>query len=398
MCFLLKKTMSLKKGVVVVFLFVLIISIVFAIETSTILLKVSLNDGEEANRKIWVSGDKGEISLEVLDIKGVSLDRKNVRVDAGERAEVLVSFNSAGLNEGIYTGRLKISNREEKFIPLVLELESENVLFDINVDISPQYTEVSPGEKILAQIKVFDLVSGGTSEGFGTTTVDIEYMVLGLDGRVFSSEMENLVIDQKGSVTKTFMLPDDIPEGVYVFASVVSYGDSTGVSSKLFIVSSDSFDIFGVVQDSSLILVVGAVVFFFFLIIVFLFVYMMSDRNKLIEELKRYNAWELKKQKKQLLEEAEKAKGKEKKRKARKDVSRLKKMQRKRIRDFKDFERKGDVESMRKKIKEWKGKGYNTANIERIVKGLSSKDMREQIGEWKKQGYKGKNEGYKKKK
>jgi len=359
--------MSLKKGVVVVFLFVLIISIVFAIETSTILLKVSLNDGEEANRKIWVSGDKGEISLEVLDIKGVSLDRKNVRVDAGERAEVLVSFNSAGLNEGIYTGRLKISNREEKFIPLVLELESENVLFDINVDISPQYTEVSPGEKILAQIKVFDLVSGGTSEGFGTTTVDIEYMVLGLDGRVFSSEMENLVIDQKGSVTKTFMLPDDIPEGVYVFASVVSYGDSTGVSSKLFIVSSDSFDIFGVVQDSSLILVVGAVVFFFFLIIVFLFVYMMSDRNKLIEELKRYNAWELKKQKKQLLEEAEKAKGKEKKRKARKDVSRLKKMQRKRIRDFKDFERKGDVESMRKKIKEWKGKGYNTANIERIV-------------------------------
>jgi len=53
---------------------------------------------------------------------------------------------------------------------------------------------------------------------------------------------------------------------------------------------------------------------------------------------------------------------------------------------------------MRKKIKEWKGKGYNTANIERIVKGLSSKDMREQIGEWKKQGYKGKNEGYKKKK
>ena len=50
--------MSLKKGVVVVFLFVLIISIVFAIETSTILLKVSLNDGEEANRKIWVSGDK----------------------------------------------------------------------------------------------------------------------------------------------------------------------------------------------------------------------------------------------------------------------------------------------------------------------------------------------------
>ncbi|OIO42871.1 hypothetical protein CO155_03000 [Candidatus Pacearchaeota archaeon CG_4_9_14_3_um_filter_35_19] len=390
--------MSLKKGVVVVFLFVLIISIVFAIETSTILLKVSLNDGEEANRKIWVSGDKGEISLEVLDIKGVSLDRKNVRVDAGERAEVLVSFNSAGLNEGIYTGRLKISNREEKFIPLVLELESENVLFDINVDISPQYTEVSPGEKILAQIKVFDLVSGGTSEGFGTTTVDIEYMVLGLDGRVFSSEMENLVIDQKGSVTKTFMLPDDIPEGVYVFASVVSYGDSTGVSSKLFIVSSDSFDIFGVVQDSSLILVVGAVVFFFFLIIVFLFVYMMSDRNKLIEELKRYNAWELKKQKKQLLEEAEKAKGKEKKRKARKDVSRLKKMQRKRIRDFKDFERKGDVESMRKKIKEWKGKGYNTANIERIVKGLSSKDMREQIGEWKKQGYKGKNEGYKKKK
>ena len=52
------------------------------------------------------------------------------------------------VGSGIYVGNIAISDgREKQDIPVVLEVETEDVFFDINLEIPPNYKEIKKGEK-----------------------------------------------------------------------------------------------------------------------------------------------------------------------------------------------------------------------------------------------------------
>ncbi len=405
-----------RKGV---FLFVIVSLVIFsffasAVETSSVLLKVSVKQGVSVDRTIGVSSDKGgEFVLELMNLKGVRIGEERFVLNSNERKDVSVIFNSAGLSPGVYAGKIKITGGgEESFIPIVFEIESKDLFFDVNLDIPPQYTDVEPGGNILAQVKIFDLVSSGTSEGLGATPVDTEYFIVSLDGKTLSSETENVVVDQQNRITKTVSLPEDIPEGDYVFVSSVKYKSSVGVSSQLFSVSKKGFQFSGDIFQGPafiIIIIIGAI-FLFFLMLVFLFIYLIHDRDKLIFELKKYNSWEIQKEKKVFSRQKEMIKKqvvmperpkryRALKEKTERKIVNLKSKQKKRISEFEKLRRTGDTATMLRKIQEWRKQGYNTVGVEKTIKGLSVLDMKKRISEWKKKGYKkGKTEGYKKKK
>ena len=409
-----------KEGVVIrlVLLFgvILILMSVFssAVETSSVLLKVSVKQGVSLDRTIGVSSDKGgDFVIEVLNLQGVRISEDKFVLGANERKDVSVIFNSAGLNPGVYAGMIKITGGgEESFIPIVFEIESKDLFFDVNLDIPPQYTDVEPGGNILAQVKIFDLVSSGTSEGLGATAVDTEYSIVSLDGKTLSSETENVVVDKQNRITKTVSLPNDIPEGDYVFVSSVKYKSSVGVSSQLFSVSKKGFQFSGDIFQGPtfiILMIIGAV-FLFFLMLVFLFVYLIHDRDKLILELRKYNSWEIQKErnvfnkqsdliKRQVVVQERPKRYRALKKRTERNIINLKNKQKKRISEFEKLRRTGDTATMLRKIQEWRKQGYNTVGVEKTIKRLSVSDMKKQISEWKKKGYKkGKTEGYKKKK
>ena len=185
-----------------------------SIDTKNILLKFSLNKGDSVTKNITISSQTGgEVNLNLEGIsQGVTLEESSFVLDEGEEKNVGVLFNTKNVSEGIYIGSIRISSgSEEKDIPVIFELESKDVFFDGNLEIPAKFSDISPGEQMTVQLNVFDLLSaGGTKEGLGSSSVDVEYSVHDLHGNTIISESENFVVDNKVLVSKTITFPKDI--------------------------------------------------------------------------------------------------------------------------------------------------------------------------------------------
>ncbi|PIO08451.1 hypothetical protein COU59_01550 [Candidatus Pacearchaeota archaeon CG10_big_fil_rev_8_21_14_0_10_34_12] len=398
-----------KKGVLLVFTLMLTIFLVFSavsvnaegnIETKNVLLKFSLNKGESITKSIVISSPTGgdaRLSVEGIE-NGVFLSEESVVFDKGEERTIGVFFNSSSVSEGVYVGNIKISlEGDEKRIPVIFEVESKDVFFDGNLEIPSKYSDISPGSQITVQLNVFDLLSGGgTSDGLGSSSVDVEYSVRDLYGDVLVSEKENFVVDKKAIVSKSISFPKDVVEGQYVFSAVINYKSSIGTSTDLFTVSKKSsgslLDFEGSISNLSLILIfIG----FMFIVLILFFMYIIRDRDKLVLELKEYNTQELQRSK-SLMREQERIVGKKegirknakKKKELQKEIKnkleKIKKKNEERLKEFKKLREKGDVDAMKRKLGEWKKRGYHTEVMEYKLKGLTEGEMKNLLQKWKK--------------
>jgi len=203
------------------------------------------------------------------------------------------------------------------------------------------------------------------------------------------------VVNNQAQVTKTIAFPKQVAEGDYVLTAVVRYKSSIGVSSqKFFIIAGKRDSLFPFSYNDYGLLFVLGVLTFFFIGIVILFVYLIHDRDRLLLELRKYNSEELDKQKMLLLEQERFLSQRRgvNRLNVKKEISRkirdLKAEHKKRLGEFKELRTKGDIESMKRKLLDWKKKGYNTLPLEYKIKGLSASEMDRIIHGWKKK-YKG---------
>ena len=365
------------------------------VETKSVLLKFSLNKGDSINKNIKIlSTSGGEISLELEGIdKGININKSNFILEKGEEKEVEINFDTNSVEEGIYVGQIKIlGGGEEEVIPIIFEVESKDVFFDGNLEIPSRYYEIFPGDKIIIQLNVFDLFSdGGIQEGLGSSSVDIEYNIHDLHGNTIISENENFVIDGQILMSKTMTFPKNIATGQYVVSAIIKYKSSIGIATELFRISEkESRSLTNLFEKNNfgfVLILIG----FIFLVLILFFIYIIRDRDKLTLELKKYNSQELQRQKSLLTKQANLVAKKRKKSKKEIDkevnekLIRIKKKQRKRVREFKKLKDKGETQNMKKKLKEWKNKGYNTMALESKLKGLSVNEMKNLMNKWKKE-------------
>lgn len=198
-------------------------------EVDSFFLKVSLKQGNSAEKQISIKSDiGGEFSISLNNIEGVSLKEDNFILQPGGSSKITIKFNSENVKEGVYAGKLRVVGpKDEFFIPIIFEVESKDVFYDVNLDIPPKYTIVSPGEEIVAQLKVFDL------SNIITSNINLEYLIKGFDGEILSSESGSISLSGNVEISKSISLPKDIREGEYVVIAVASYKSSVGVSSEL---------------------------------------------------------------------------------------------------------------------------------------------------------------------
>jgi len=391
-----------KKEVLVIFI---ALSLVFAalfsqagdiIETKNVLLKFSLNKGDSIEKDINIYSDLGgEINLDIIGIKeGISFEEDNFILDSGMEKSVNVIFDTNSVNEGVYIGHIEISSGKEKEkIPVIFEIESKDVFFDANLDIPSRYSDISKGDKISVQLDIFDLFSGGGIQpGLGSSSVDIEYRVHDLDGNILISENDNLVIDKKAIITKTIDFPIDIETGQYVFSAVIKYKSSVGIVTDLFSVTEEENkeSLFNLNGGTSNTIVILVFIGFVFLVLILFFVYIIRDRDKLFLELRKYNDEELKRHKLLLREEAKilkkrkKVSGKDIRKEINEKIKKIKEKHGEKIKQFEKLKKKGEFNEMKKKLREWKKKGYNTASLDYKLKDLSVGEMKEVMSKWKK--------------
>jgi len=372
------------------------ISGVSGFRVKTLILKQTIKQGESSSFQISIENFNNEkkFNLYFENLKDLAYaGQSSFVLGAGESKETELFFeDSLDREPNLYVGKFIVeAGDEKKEIPVILGIESQEVLFFPNMDIAPKYKQVSPGESVVAEIKVSNLVDTKDHQA------EVVFFVKNLDDEslIYESEMKNIKTEIVFS--KTIVLPEDISHGDYVLGVIVKEGDSVSFARDLFIVSDkeeirESF--FGA---DSFTLIFSGVVILILLVIVALVIHLVYERDKLFLELSKQQRDErefylckLADRKKKKLESVG---GKEKgivekefkaiKKNVVKSLSRKYKEKKKILRKLKKGKRKNAVEG---KLKEWKNQGFNVSELDKISK-MTRNEMKDKMGSWKAKGY-----------
>ncbi len=155
-----------------------------------------------------------------------ALNTNQVTLAPGEEFKLVLIVSPDVL--GVYAGKIIISSESEtKEIFVILNLHSEDVLFDVSLNLPQKYKTIFPGESI----KVFiNLLQIGPSEG---VDVNAHYFVKDFDGELVLSESESFFVERSKSYTKEFDTSSLLP-GDYVLGVEISYPGGFASSSAKF--------------------------------------------------------------------------------------------------------------------------------------------------------------------
>lgn len=90
-----------------------------------------------------------------------------------------------------------------------LVFDSTKQLFDVNVDVLPEYKKILPGDKILVQIALINL------RGFGSGAVNVRYDVRDSKGSIIASQNESVFVATQAKFVRELVIPLEISFGTY---------------------------------------------------------------------------------------------------------------------------------------------------------------------------------------
>ncbi len=207
-------------------------------EVDQILMKVLIKTGEHLEKDIRIMNVDDEEKTIEIGVSGlydiVDFD-KEFKLKPGQTK--IARFNFSSFNKeyrvekvpGVYVGKIVVkTDSYERGIPLIVEIESKNVLFDMNLNPIARDRSILKGESKTIEVRLFNLQS------IKSFNVDMEYFVKDLNENTIISEKENVVIKTQASFFKTIKIPESLKTGNYVFIAEASFGDSVGTASYLF--------------------------------------------------------------------------------------------------------------------------------------------------------------------
>jgi hypothetical protein len=208
--------------------------------TDVDLIKVLLTPSKTEKKLIKVSNN-GKTKLDVTG-KIQSVDQLasfkedgteyKFELNLNETKEIEINFFTKKDQEaGVYPGKIVFTGDGiERTILVIVEIESEKPLFDVKVEILPEYKIVYPGDKVMAQLTIYNLGK------IGRVDVNVEYGVKNLSGNIIINGNETLAVETQVSSVKSLNMPSTIKPDSYIFYSIVSYNNVVGTGSDIFLV------------------------------------------------------------------------------------------------------------------------------------------------------------------
>jgi len=227
----------MKKGLFLVFFllfslicsFYLVSAVISNLEIDSSIIKSVIKDETSVNQTITLVNTGNS---KTFIINGVSkypffyTDELLLDINKGESASFTVVLGSSELKKGIYAGYINLSTeRGNNIIPVILEVESRELLFDALVEIDPT-SIVSGSNEVSFDVSLYNL-------GFPTKNAIFNYSILSLNGETLSSEQETVDIERQVRLTKNLILNTNRSDD-YVLAVYVQQGASVGTSAVLF--------------------------------------------------------------------------------------------------------------------------------------------------------------------
>ena len=274
---------------VLIFLLIIMISSLGSVfshvdfEASSPIIKSVVKEGESVSVPISIinHGKRQEFNIEHFsETDFIYIENKALLLGREQGGAFNIVLNSNDYSPNVYVGEtvVRAMNHEDNYImiPVIFEIETHSLNFDISSEIDSKLSELSPGGKLNVEIKVYNL---GSESG----DVSLHYEVKDIKGKLIISEDQELNVNNQAEISKTFLIPNDLEFRNYVFS--VSANDknsnSVGTSSSLFSISKQVLES---PEDSSLgNYLVIALIIIFILIISFLFINYYWDRRVKVE-------------------------------------------------------------------------------------------------------------------
>ena len=265
-------------------------------DVDQILLKVLVKSGDYLQKQIRVmntGNNPASINVELPSISDiVSADSTYFTLKPGQTKVVTLNFSSIAPNQnieqqaGIYVGKLILkSEKAARDIPVVVEIETKDVLFDMNLNPVAIERRVKQGEDTTIEVKVFNL------ESIESVNVDVEYFVKDMNGNTIVTESETVVVKTQASFFKTISIPKNLKPGPYVFAAQAKFGKSVGTASYMFEVTGPEaqHENFVTFCESSILclglsmttilLIIALIAYFYFYVGVYLYEWLTGTRT-----------------------------------------------------------------------------------------------------------------------
>ncbi|MBU3905040.1 MAG: PKD domain-containing protein, partial [Nanoarchaeota archaeon] len=221
------------------------------------LISIPLQMSGSTQRIIVIENTGGEKIDFVIDLGTLEeyliLSDTSFSLESGESRSILVGIIATS-SPGLTVGRISIiGNGVTKYIPFTMEVESEMVLFDVKLDLLPEYKQVKSGGTLKQQITLFRMTSGELVDVF------IHYLIKDMQGNLILEESETFAVQDQRSYTKTIDIPSNLKTGSYVTGIEVRYVNSYAVSSATFdIIEKES--ILTHTQVTALMLIIGILI------------------------------------------------------------------------------------------------------------------------------------------
>ena len=244
----------------------------FSISSSSIKEHIALGTAKTQTISIKNIGNTDlNFNLAITTINEiVFLSDTSFRLSAGE--EKLIEVNIIGKKLGSYIGEIEISGDGiKKSVTVVVEIESEKVLFDAKIDIPSGYKEISAGEDLKAQITLLNV---GPPRKVDVTTT---YIIKDRLGNIVYESSETFAVEKQTSFVKSFKIPKNLKPGDYLAIIEVRYENSFAVSSELFkVLPKEETTIQKAVKSTKALVFV----FVIFVGLMFLFIYLLVPKVK----------------------------------------------------------------------------------------------------------------------
>ena len=175
--------------------------------------------------------------MDVLTINEfIFLSDTSFSLKPGEERKIEVNINGRKL--GSYLGEIEMkAGNIKKVVSVVIEVESEQVLFDVKIDIPSAYREVRPGGELRTQITLLNVGPPRKVD------VMITYIIKDKRAAVIYESSETFAVEAQKSYSKSFKVPETLKEDDYLVAIEVRYENSFAVSSELFHVTGEGVDV-----------------------------------------------------------------------------------------------------------------------------------------------------------
>lgn len=164
----------------------------------------------------------------VITPEGVST--LEMKLAPGEESSFdIIVFGSGLKKAGVYSGNIVVNGEGiEKRVNLVLDYESSEPLFDVEINLPERYSKVFPGDHVYTEIRLFNL------KGIGKVDVKVNYSIKDSEGVTISSGSTLLAVQTQASIVRSLSIPSKAKPGNYIFSVEAEYGGIIGTGSEVF--------------------------------------------------------------------------------------------------------------------------------------------------------------------